>query len=91
MNAVRWDEIEHAFGPATDVPELIRTVAEGAEPEALKACAELSEALNHQDSVYPACGPTVPLLIEALARRGAAGPGRLLGLLVGTGRFTATI
>lgn len=78
--AIDWGQIEHAYGPATDVPELIRTVVLGAETDALQAFGELANNLNHQGSIYPATGPAVPVLIEVL-RATRAGPRVRAGLL----------
>ena len=68
VGAIDWRKIEHAYGPAADVPELIRTVVQGAGTDALQAIGELANNLNHQGSIYPATSPAVPVLIEALRR-----------------------
>ncbi len=78
IEAVHWEIIEHAYGPAGDVPDLIRTVVLGAEVDALRAYGGLANNLNHQGSIYPATGPAVPVLIEAL-RATRAGLGFVAG------------
>ena len=85
VGAIDWRKIEHAYGPAADVPELIRTVVQGAGTDALQAIGELANNLNHQGSIYPATSPAVPVLIEALraTQAGALVRARLLHLLAG--------
>ena len=80
MDGVNWNTIEHAYGPAEDVPAALRAIAWGDEAEALGAFGELPNNLNHQGSIYPATGPAVPYVIEAL-RVTRAGPGVRAGLL----------
>lgn len=79
LNRIDWGTIEHAYGPAADVPGLIPADVRGGD-DAIRACGELSNNLNHQGSIYPATGPAVPFLIEAL-RATAAGPRVRAGLL----------
>jgi hypothetical protein len=85
MDGVEWKRIEHAYGSAADVPGMIQTIVQGAEADALQAYAELSNNLNHQGSIYPATGPAVPFLIEALraTQAGARVRAGLLSLLAG--------
>ena len=80
LDAVAWDLFEHAYGPATDVPELLRALVCGDDDQAAEAAQEIAqEALYelygniwHQGSVYPATVPAVPFLVE-IAVSGAAG------------------
>ena len=80
LDGVDWASVDHAYGPASDVPEMIRTLAGGKEADAFEALETLSNTLNHQGSIYPATAPALPFLIEALR---APGPGTRvrLGLL----------
>jgi hypothetical protein len=80
LQEVEWGKIEHAYGPAADVPEMIWTIVQGVEAEALRAGGELANNLNHQGSIYPATGLAVPFVIEAL-RMTKAGPRVRAGLL----------
>ncbi len=82
------EKIEHAYGPATDVPEMIETIAWSTEADALRAYGELANNLNHQGSIYPATGPAVRFVIEALrvTKAGAQIRAGLLGLLAGIAR-----
>ncbi|MEY9928791.1 hypothetical protein ABH926_003430 [Catenulispora sp. GP43] len=72
LDDVAWDSLEHAYGPAGDVPELLRTLAGGDAEQAEEAVYELYGTIWHQGSVYPATVPAVPFL-AAIAASGAAG------------------
>lgn len=82
LDEVAWDSLEHAYGPATDVPELLRALVSGDEEQAAEAVYELYGTIWHQGSVYPATIPAVPFLVR-IAVSGAAGAQtpELLGLL----------
>lgn len=72
LDDVAWASFEHAYGPATDVPDLLRDLASGAEEAAAAAVDELYSCIWHQGSVYPATLPAVPFLVK-IAASGAAG------------------
>ncbi|MEU5164221.1 HEAT repeat domain-containing protein [Streptomyces sp. NPDC020875] len=78
IDAVRWAEVEHAYGAAEDVPGLLRALAGDAD-EASEALDELWGSIVHQGTVYGASAEAVPFL----ARLAAAGvrPAELLALL----------
>ena len=68
LNSYRWSELKHAYGAATDVPELLRQL------ESLPAAKgeqepwfSLWSALAHQGDVYSASFAAVPHVIKALA------------------------
>jgi len=48
----RWGELTHAFGVATDVPDLLRRFA--ADPTDMDVWGEFYDSVCHQSSVYPA-------------------------------------
>ena len=54
----------HAYGPANDTPNLLRTLAEGTDAEADRACGDLWGSVNHQGTVYPATALTMPFLLQ---------------------------
>jgi hypothetical protein len=62
LDRIEWAALEHAYGPASDVPELLRALAEG-DTEAVDA---LYGNIWHQGTVYAATAPAVPFLIELL-------------------------
>lgn len=65
LNEVNWATLEHAYGPADDVPEMIRALYAEAAPETEdgeNVGEELVNNLNHQGSFYPATLEAVPFL-----------------------------
>ena len=63
LDDVLWSTLEHAYGPADDVPEILRDVARG-DTEAVGA---LYGNIWHQGTVYPATSKAVPFLVDLLA------------------------
>ncbi|MFD0265101.1 hypothetical protein ACFVGY_00685 [Streptomyces sp. NPDC127106] len=77
IDDIDWAALEHAYGTADDVPELLRA-AGSADPRVRDgALDELFSSLCHQGSVYSATAAAVPFL----ARLALDGPGDRLGLL----------
>ncbi|WP_405984384.1 hypothetical protein [Streptomyces sp. NBC_00872] len=62
LDAQPWAELEHAYGGAEDVPELLRGLAGEDEEEASEALSELYGSIFHQGSVYEATARAVPYL-----------------------------
>ncbi|MFJ1608649.1 hypothetical protein ACIOHS_35655 [Streptomyces sp. NPDC088253] len=65
LNEVDWAALEHAYGPAGDVPEMIRVLYAEESPETERGenvGEELINNLNHQGSLYPATLEAVPFL-----------------------------
>ncbi|MET9874631.1 hypothetical protein ABZZ36_08405 [Actinacidiphila glaucinigra] len=69
LDSVAWAELDHAYGPADDVPDLLRALAATDEESADEAAQELWSSIVHQGTVYRATVPAVPFL----ARLAAAG------------------
>jgi hypothetical protein len=79
LGEIPWADLSHAYGPAGDVPGLLRGIASG-HPEAIaSAIHELYGNIWHQGTVYEATSHAVPFL----ARMAAVGvaPGDLAYLL----------
>ena len=68
LDSPRWHELEHAYGKATDIPELLRQLA-SLPPSGLddEPWFSLWSALAHQGDVYPASFAAVPHVVRALA------------------------
>lgn len=81
LDAHPWASVSHAYGPAEDLPDLLRALAEGG-GDAEEAISELYSYILHQGTVYSASVDAVPYLarIAAAARPGTA---EVLGLLGG--------
>lgn len=71
---VRWQTLEHAYGPATNVPELLDELRRSPGD-----VADVHDALVHQGSLYSATFIAVPILVEIAQ---AALPAQRTGLLV---------
>ena len=57
----------HAYGPADDVPALLRAVALGDDDARARAWWELWENVHHQGTVYEATVPAIPFLARVAA------------------------
>ena len=87
LDQIQWSELSHAYGPAADVPDLLRDLHSG-DPEArAEALDALWGNIWHQGTVYEASAYAVPFLIELLAAPGIQCKAEILGLLraLGTG------
>ena len=72
-----WSAVSHAYGPATDLPGLLRALRSPRQRRRDEAAEQFRARVLHQGSVYPAAVASVPYLIELLADGGA--PDRTLG------------
>lgn len=70
----RWGELRHCYGPAEDIPDLLRQLAAAPGPQAnnwADPWFTLWSSLCHQDDVYPASYAAVPHLVRiAIASAG---------------------
>jgi hypothetical protein len=68
LESSRWSELRHAYGPASDIPALLRQL--GNLPDSRgeqEPWFTLWSALAHQGDVYPASFAAVPYVVAALA------------------------
>ena len=68
LESSRWAELQHAYGPASDTPSLLRQLR--SLPEAVgdsEPWFTLWSSLAHQGDVYPASFAAVPHVVSALA------------------------
>jgi HEAT repeat protein len=89
LDSIDWSELSHAYGEASDVPELIRNLASSDEEIRDEALSELFGTIVHQGTVYEASAYAVPFLIELLEEPAVEGKDRILDLLcaLATGYF----
>lgn len=66
-----WRSLNHAYGPATDVPALLRALASPDSAARRRAYHHLYGNIWHQGSVYEATAYAVPFLIRLLSYPGA--------------------
>ncbi|WP_030848041.1 hypothetical protein [Streptomyces sp. NRRL F-4474] len=78
LDAVDWHDLTHAYGPAADVPDLIRALYADDDDTVGEAIDELYGNIHHQGTVYPASARAVPFLAHAVLHA----PGRRDELLM---------
>ncbi|MFD8736834.1 hypothetical protein ACFV06_18225 [Streptomyces sp. NPDC059618] len=78
LDDVPWSELTHAYGPADDVPELIRALYGDDDEAAGEAIYEFHGNIYHQGTIYEASAPAVPFLAHAVLHA----PGRREDLLM---------
>ncbi|PFH11604.1 hypothetical protein BCF11_4056 [Collimonas sp. PA-H2] len=68
LDSSRWSELQHAYGAATDIPDLLRQLASvpGSRGDA-EPWFSLWSSLAHQGDVYSASFAAVPHVVHALA------------------------
>src|SRR6185312_10503993 len=92
LGTVDWKTLKHAYGPATDVPDMIRAL--GSADAGIRDSAMHSAFGNifHQGTRYPATPAALPFLVELAAQPHHEDVGGLLGLIVRctAGYFTPT-
>lgn len=66
LDAIDWNKLQHAYGEAGDVPELIRSLRSTEEQVRENALHHLYGNIWHQGTVYEATAYAVPFLIELL-------------------------
>jgi hypothetical protein len=81
LERVAWAELSHAYGPADDVPDLLRRMAGTDETDVITAQEELRGNVLHQGGVCTATAPTVPFLGALLADPATVHPGGIAHLL----------
>lgn len=64
LDEVDWSSLQHAYGPATDVPGLIRDLTSSRRKRRERALFELYGNIWHQHTVYEATARAVPYLVE---------------------------
>ena len=66
LDKIEWDKLGHAYGPAEDVPDLIRDLASPDEGVRNDAWHALHGNIWHQGTVYEATAYAAPFFIELL-------------------------
>ncbi|MEU0560652.1 hypothetical protein [Dactylosporangium sp. NPDC006015] len=67
LDDIDWASLEHAYGPAADVPGHLRALRSGAAGDRRGALSGLYGGICHQGTRYEASAPAVPFLLELLA------------------------
>ncbi len=82
LSLTDWAAVDHAYGPATDVPQLIRDLVSDDLTTRALALAELSGNIIHQGTRFSAAPKVVPYLIELVAAPGVPDRSLLLRYLI---------
>jgi hypothetical protein len=83
MDGIPWAELEHAYGPATNVPAMLQAVVGHDEGARAQAIADLFHSICHQGTVYGATSAAVPFIARTARDGRLSDPERqlLVGLL----------
>lgn len=95
LDAVDWDSLTHAYGPAEDVPQLLRELRSHDAEVVDGAIHELFSNIFHQGTRYQASAYAVPFLLELAADPAVARRHQIVHLLAGlaigySGEYLAT-
>lgn len=82
LGRVRWDIVEHAYGPAIDVPDALRRLRSSDATERNHGWRLLYDAVLHQGSRYPATSAVLPYLRELLADPTTPAPSECVRFIV---------
>lgn len=81
IDDVDWASMGHAYGNASDVPELLQGLASVDAAEREIALDGMYGAVHHQGDVYDSTVACVPFLFELVATAGLPGRGEIVELL----------
>ncbi|NEC24308.1 PBS lyase, partial [Streptomyces parvus] len=87
IDEVDWASMEHAYGPADDVPELLRGLASDDPAEREAALDGMYGAVHHQGDVYACTLACIPFLFELVVDPGVQDRGGVVELLTSIGGF----
>ncbi|WP_422928923.1 hypothetical protein [Singulisphaera sp. PoT] len=86
LDGVEWDALEDAYGKASDIPDLLRSLATSQDEESLEETLEdLESRVCNQGCINEASPYVVPFLIELLSTPEVEAKEEILGLLTGLG------
>jgi hypothetical protein len=83
LDAIDWASVHGAYGPAGEVPDLVRALAGPDGETAAKARVLLEGWVNHQGTTYSASPLVVPFLAELIVESGTLHRGELAWMLGG--------
>ncbi|GLF94643.1 hypothetical protein SYYSPA8_10120 [Streptomyces yaizuensis] len=85
IDEVDWATLGHAYGPADDVPELLRGLASADAVEREAALDGMYGAVHHQGDVYDSTLACIPFLLELVADPAVQDRGGIVELLTSIG------
>lgn len=81
LSSINWSDLTHAYGPADDVPQLLRDLASPDEEVRGRALGTLYTSIYHQGTVYQASAYAAPFLIELIEQEQVSNRDGILRLL----------
>ncbi|WP_411080924.1 HEAT repeat domain-containing protein [Streptomyces sp. cmx-18-6] len=87
IDEVDWASMEHAYGPADDVPVLLRGLASADPAERESALDGMYGAVHHQGDVYACTLACIPFLFELVVDPAVQDRGSVVELLTSIGGF----
>ncbi|MGW2846127.1 HEAT repeat domain-containing protein [Streptomyces sp. NPDC001108] len=85
IDEVDWASMEHAYGPADDVPALLRGLASADPARRETALDGMYGAVHHQGDVYACTLASIPFLFELVVDPGVQDRGGIVELLTSIG------
>ncbi|MEU7279582.1 PBS lyase [Streptomyces sp. NPDC045431] len=85
IDEVDWASLGHAYGPADDVPALLRGLASGDPAEREAALDGMYGTVHHQGDVYDSTLACIPFLLELVASPEVQDRGCIIELLTSIG------
>jgi hypothetical protein len=87
LDDIDWAGMKHAYGPADELPSLIRGLVDPDPAVREEALDAMYGAVHHQGDVYECTVAAVPFLLEALTTPGLRGRGNVAELLASIGAY----
>jgi hypothetical protein len=81
LGSVDWGRLSHAYGEATNVPEMLRGLASEDRDERENALDGLFWTIHHQGTIYDSTAHAVPFLLELAGNPDVLDRDRILDLL----------
>lgn len=85
LHNIDWSSMEHAYGPADEVPSLLMAMRSPDADERDKALGEFYSAVHHQGDVYPCTAASLPFLFELAGDADTPDRAAIVRLLVSVG------
>lgn len=82
LDQIDWSKLKHAYGEASDVPELIRALRSDIAEERKNALSALYGNIFHQGTRYQATSKAIPFLVELIEDKSTPDRLHLLPFLV---------
>jgi hypothetical protein len=81
LDQIRWDQMEHAYGPAVEVPDILRGLVDPDPAVRETSLDAFYGGVHHQGDVYKCTVKAIPFLIRIARSAQAHGRAQVLDLL----------